>query len=110
MATVTYQWFKNSNFITQSQTSNQYTFSPVDRYDNGTYTCQATVSSPLLNSDHVRQGSTTIQVTGMLNAKSAHVIISVLMQYHYLHSHHSVSQLVQDLLVSLGLSHHLEVT
>ncbi len=64
MATVTYQW--SSSLQGQTDGMN-YTFNPIDRDDNGTYTCQVTISSPLLNSDIiVEQDSTKIQVTGIV--------------------------------------------
>ena len=66
MATMTYQWLNNSNAL-QGQTDSRLLFSPVDRYDNGTYICETTISSSLLNSNIIRQGSTMIQVEGITN-------------------------------------------
>ena len=63
MATVTYQWLNNSHIV-EGQSTDELIFD-VDRYDNGTYTCQVNISSPLLNSDITEQGSTTIEVTGI---------------------------------------------
>ena len=43
MATMTYQWLNNSNTL-QGQTDSRLMFSPVDRYDNGTYTLPKSLS------------------------------------------------------------------
>ena len=63
MASVTYEWLNNSNIV-QGQTNNRFIFNPVDRYDNGTYTCRVIINSPLLNSSIMRQGTTTLSVSG----------------------------------------------
>ena len=63
MATaILYQWSNTTDFL-QSQTAT-LNFNPVDRYDSGTYTCQVTIRSPLLNGDITVQNLTTFQVTG----------------------------------------------
>ena len=61
---VTYRWL-NDSIILQSQTGSSLVFSPVDHYDNGTYTCRATISSPLLANNIVREDSTIITVEGI---------------------------------------------
>ncbi len=66
MATaVTYQWFGSSGSLQGPTDGMTYTFNPIDRDDNGTYTCRVTISSPLLNTNIVKQGLTTLQVTGI---------------------------------------------
>ena len=60
-ATVAYEWLKNSTLI-NNQTS--LIFGSIDRSDSGTYTCQVTISSLLLNSDITVENDTMFQVTG----------------------------------------------
>ncbi len=64
--TIMYQWSSDSNNLQGPTDQMTYTFNPVDRYDNGTYTCRVTISSPLLNSNIVEEDSTPFQVTGCL--------------------------------------------
>ena len=66
MATVTYQWSRSSGSLQGPTNGMTYTFNPIDRDDNGTYTCQVTISSPLLNSDIAEQDSTTLLVSGTI--------------------------------------------
>ncbi len=63
--TIMYQWSRDPNNLQGLTDQMTYTFNSIDRYDNGTYTCRVTISSPLLNSDIVVQNSTTFQVTGL---------------------------------------------
>ena len=62
-ASLTYQWLNNST-IMNGQTSHILAFNPVDRYDNGTYTCKVTISSPLLKSSIMEMGSKSFNVKG----------------------------------------------
>lgn len=64
MANLTYQWFSDFNTLQNPADQITYAFNMVNRYDNGTYFCQVTISSPLLNNDIVEQNGTTIEVIG----------------------------------------------
>ncbi len=79
MTTVTYQWLKNSNIL-PSETGGRLIFNPVDRYDNGTYTCRVTISSQILNNETIIMDSATLHVTGILK----NWIDSVLLCLHIL--------------------------
>ena len=48
---ITYQWTKNNGTQTQVGADRVLSFSSLRLSDAGQYTCQATVSSPYLNSD-----------------------------------------------------------
>ena len=64
MATeILYQWFSNSRTV-HGQTNSRFVFNPVNRYDNGTYTCKVIITSPLLNSNVLKQNMTTLSVSG----------------------------------------------
>ena len=65
-SSVTFQWLRDSSTVQGPNTNNRLVFNPVDRFDNGTYTCRVTVSSSLLNNDIVEEGETTFSVSGML--------------------------------------------
>lgn len=67
MATVMYQWFNNSNLL-QGQTRERLIFNSVSRYDNGTYSCQVSIHSPLINYTVSRQSMFNLQVTGIHKA------------------------------------------
>ena len=61
---VTYQWLMGSSTVQGPNASNTLVFNSVSPDDSGMYTCLATVSSLLLNSNITAQGSTTFSVTG----------------------------------------------
>ena len=50
-ATVTYQWFRSSVSVQGPTINNQLIFNPVDRNDNGTYTCRATILTDIVEED-----------------------------------------------------------
>ena len=64
MATVTYQWCRDSSTIQGPDANNTLHFNEVDRDDSGTYTCRVTVSSMLLNSNITAEESLKVTVIG----------------------------------------------
>ena len=58
-ATVTYQWSRDSGSVRGQTVDNRLIFNPVDRNDNGTYTCRVTVSN-----DIVEEATFTFVVSG----------------------------------------------
>ena len=79
---VTYQWTKDNGTQTQIQDGSDprtISFTPLRLSDVGRYTCQASISSPYLNSDIIETGFLDVTILSKFVFINNHInIISIL--------------------------------
>ena len=78
---ITYQWTKNNGTQTQIQNDEAspevLSFSPLTLFDAGRYACQATVSSPYLNSGITMMGTHDVTFRSEFSYKILNLIEGV---------------------------------